>query len=458
MAGQSKQAVELHQMGVVALQRGQVDAALELIRRAIAINADYAEAWGNLGNVLTVRGEVDEAIAAYRRAIELNSDLAEAHSNLGNALRESGRVDEAVAACRRAIAISPGFAKAWGNLGNGLKEQGKFDEAMEAYRRAIALDPKSPETHYNFSFALLATGEFQRGWEEYEWRWKCAGFPSARRHFSQPVWNGEALGGRRILIHAEQGFGDAIQFVRYVPMVVERGGRVIVQCPGELVRLFRMSLRGCEIVGAGEALAGFDFHCPLLSLPRIFGTTLETIPRVEPYLRADDGNVERWRDRMAGCSAELKVGLAWAGSAVHKNDRNRSMKLEMFGPLGRMAGVRFFSLQKGKAAAEIQNSPAGMEIVDWTEELKDFGDTAGLIANLDLVIAVDTAAAHLAGAMGKPVWTMLAFVPDWRWLLGRVDTPWYPTMRLWRQSLAGDWDGVIARVGDALSVWVGNRG
>jgi hypothetical protein len=265
------------------------------------------------------------------------------------------------------------------------------------------------------------------------------------------------LEGRTILLHAEQGFGDVIQFIRYLPLVEQRGGRIIVECQAELQRLFQTTAERCQIVIRGQPLPAFDLHCPLLSLPRAFGTALANIPGTEPYLQADAEQVGRWQRRLGEFDSMVKVGLAWAGSPTHKKDRNRSMKLARLAPLGQAPGVRFFSLQKGATAAQAKTPPPGMDLVDWTEELKDFADTAALIANLDLVIAVDTAVVHLAGAMGKPVWTLLPFVPDWRWLLEREDSPWYPTMRLFRQNSWGDWDSVITRVADALSQWVKNR-
>jgi hypothetical protein len=262
------------------------------------------------------------------------------------------------------------------------------------------------------------------------------------------------LEDRILLLHTEQGLGDAIQFIRYLPLVAQRGGRIIIECQAELQRLFQTMDERWQIVVRGQPLPAFDLHCPLLSLPRVFGTDLANVPNIVPYLHADAQDVRRWQHRLAGHSPNVKVGLAWAGSPTHKNDRNRSMKLATLAPLGQLSGVCLFSLQKGAAAAEAKTPPDGMKMIDWTDELYDFADTAALIANLDLVIAVDTAVVHLSGAMGKPVWTLLPFVPDWRWLLQREDSPWYPSMRLFRQPRIGDWDSVITRVVDALSRWI----
>jgi hypothetical protein len=299
--------------------------------------------------------------------------------------------------------------------------------------------------------ALLSRGEFPEGWQEYEWRWKCKDFPAHLRIFTQPRWDRSPLEGRTILLHTEQGFGDAIQFIRYLPQVKQWGGKIQIACRAELVRLFQANSQGCQILAPGEPLPSFDVYSPFLSLPRIFATTLDNIPSVVPYLHAEADDAKKWQHRLADHSSTTNVGLVWAGNAAHQNDRNRSITLAKFAPLAQVPNVRFFSLQKGSPAAQSKSLPAGMMLTDWTEELNDFSDTAALIANLHLVIAVDTAAVHLAGALGKPVWTLLPFVADWRWMLEREDTPWYPTMRLFRQTSEGDWKGVIDRVAHSLS-------
>jgi len=444
-------------LGIALKHKGQLDEAIAAFRQAIALRPNIADAYSNLGSVLKDKGQLDEAIAACQRAIALNPNLARARYNLGNALASKGQLDEAIAAFQEAIAPNPNIPEVHSNLGNALRDKGQLTEAIAASRQAIALRPSLPGAHYNLSLALLARGDFQRGWEEYEWRWKCKDFPSRPRNFAQPLWDGCPLEARTILLHTEQGFGDAIQFIRYLPLVEQRGGKIIIECHAGLQRLFQTTVGRCQIVARHQPMPAFDLHCPLLSLPRVFRTTPDNIPQIVPYLQADAEDAGRWQQRLADQGPIMKVGLAWAGSPTHKNDRNRSIKLAGLAPLGQMPGVRFVSLQKGNAAAESKTPPAGMDFVDWTEELHDFADTAALIANLDLVIAVDTAVVHLAGAMGKPVWTLLPFVPDWRWLLEREDSPWYPTMRLFRQSSWGDWDSVITRVVEALSQWIKNR-
>ena len=444
-------------LGVVLKNEGQLDKAIAAFRQAIALNPDYADAHNNLGNALREKGQLDEAIAACRRAIALRPEFADAHNNLGNALGQNGQLDDAIIAFRQAIALNPNLSEVHSNLGTLLRDNGQIEEAIAAYRQAIALNPDFAEAHHNLALALLAQEDFQRGWEEYEWRWKCRDFPSPPRNFPQPQWDGRKLETHTLLLHTEQGLGDAIQFIRFLPLVAERCGRIIIECQADLQRLFRTTAGNCQIVAGGEPLPRFDFHCPLLSLPRILGTNLANIPHSMPYLRADAVDAKRWQQRMADYSKNAKVGLVWAGSPGHKNDRNRSIKLATFAPLGQVLGVHFFSLQKGEAAADCKTPPSGMKIVDWTQELNDFADTAALIVNLDLVIAADTAVAHLAGALGKPVWILLPFVPDWRWPLEREDSPWYPSMRLFRQPRRGDWDSVITRVADALSLWIKNR-
>jgi tetratricopeptide (TPR) repeat protein len=444
-------------LGNALKDKGQLDEAIAAYRQAIALNPNFPEVHSNLGNALKDKGQLEEAIAAYRRAIALRPNYAEAHSNLGNALKERGQLDEAIAAYRRAIALRPNYAEAHNNLGGVLIDQGRLDEAIAAYRRAIAFRPGYPEAHSNLSLSLLTSGDFQQGWEEHEWRWKCKDFSSPRRNFAQGQWDGCPLENRTILLHAEQGAGDAIQFIRYLPLVAQRGGRIIIECHTELQRLFRTMAGSHQVMAPTQPMPAFDLHCPLVSLPRVFGTNLGNIPKDVPYLHPDAEDAGRWQHRPGEQAPAVKVGLGWAGNPRHKNDRNRSIKLARLAPLGQLPGVRFFSLQKGAAAAEAKTPPPGMELVDWTEELKDFADTAALIANLDLVIAVDTAVVHLAGAMGKPVWTLLPFNSDWRWLLERQDSPWYPTMRLFRQPSRGDWDGVMTRVVEALSLWIKNR-
>jgi len=331
-----------------------------------------------------------------------------------------------------------------------LKDKGLLDEAIAADRQAIAINPNFAEGHFNLGIALLECGDFEQGWPEYEWRQKCSEFNASFRRFSQPLWSGEEFRGRTILLHAEQGLGDTIQFIRYLPMLVRRGGRVLVEVQPALMGLLRQMRGVHQWIPRGEPLPGFDVQCPLLSLPRLFATTVRTIPADVPYLLADPALVESWRQNLSTNVPGIKVGLAWAGNPEHKRDAMRSISLDRLAPLASVRGATFISLQKGGSALQSDQPPEGLRLVNFSAELHDFADTAALMANLDVVIAVDTAIAHLAGAMGKPVWTLLPFAPDWRWLVDRKDSPWYPSMRLFRQPRIGDWGTVIGSVAGRL--------
>ena len=423
--------------------QGKLDEAVACYRRALELKPDYAEAHNNLGTAFKDQGKLDEAVACYRRALELKPDFAEAHNNLGIALKDQGKLDEAVACYRRALELKPDYAEAHNNLGNALKDQGKLDEAVACYRRALELKPDFAEAHGNQSLLSLLTGDFQRGWAEYEWRWKTK--QCQRRDFSQPLWDGQPLEGRTILLHAEQGLGDAIQFVRYAALVKQRGGAVIVECPKPLLSLLASCAGIDRLVGRGDDLPPFDVHAPLLSLPGIFHTSLETIPADVPYLFADPGLVEHWREELGGI-AGFKIGIAWRGNPEHRNDRARSIPLSCFEPLAGLPGVRLLACKKGRAWSSCKSWPDRFPITELGSRLDDFMDTAAVLMNLDLVITCDTAVAHLAGALGVPVWVALPFVPDWRWLLDRSDSPWYPTMRLFRQKKPGDWAGVFEEI------------
>ncbi|MEO6435701.1 MAG: tetratricopeptide repeat protein, partial [Tepidisphaeraceae bacterium] len=331
------------------------------------------------------------------------------------------------------------------NLGCVQRLSGRIDSAIASFETAIGLRPDFAQAHFNLALALLMRGELSRGWEELEWRLQPPGANrTARIHHAIPAWRGELLGGRSILLHAEQGFGDAIQFARYVPMVADRGGRIILMCRPALRRLFER-LRGVEqVIEPGPSVPRVDVQCPFMSLPRAFGTTLESIPADVPYLSPPPELIDTWKAKLDGISG-MKVGFAWAGSRTNTRDRYRSCRLDDLAPLFEVSGVTFVNLQKGEAGSTL---PTG--ILDPTGDLHDWADTAALLANLDLVISVDTAIVHLAGAMGKPVWTLLSAAGEWRWLRDRTDTSWYPTMRLWRQKTLGEWEELMGRVAAEL--------
>jgi len=433
-----------YNLGIISQEKGQFNEAIMYYRKALQLNPNLLDAHNNLGLCLHDKGQLDEAIVTYWKALQLHPQDAKTHYNMGNAFKDKGHIDEAIASYQKAIQLNPGYADACSNLGSALQEKGEIDEAITAYQKTLKIDPNLAIAHVNMSLMLLLSGNFEGGWKEYEWRTKLKDFPL--RHFSQPMWDGSDITGKTILLHAEQGFGDTIQLIRYAPLVVQRGARVIVECLKDLHSLLKTVEGVHQVIGHGETLPAFDLHCPLLSLPLVFDTTLESIPARIPYLSADTLFKEKWRAKVHADHSQYKVGLAWSGNPQHINEQKRSCTLEIFSPLSRLDTITFFSLQKGAAAQQAKNPPQGMKLIDHTEDIYDFSDTAAFIENLDLIISVDTAAAHLSGALGKPTWTLLPFVPDWRWLLNRDDSPWYPTMRLFRQSSLGDWQSVIEMV------------
>ena len=445
-------------LGNALKENDQLDEAIAAYRTAVQLQPHLPEVHSNLGNALCALRQHAPAIAAYREAIRLRPDYADAHCNLGNALRDQGKLDEAMAAYRTAIQLTPGASDsqrtdAHNNLGRALRDAGQIEESVAASKTALQLKPDHPDAHFNYAMTLLLKGDLTAGWPEYEWRSRCKEFPSAYRQCPRPRWAGENLRGRTILLHAEQGLGDTLQFIRYAPLVAQRGARVVVACQPPLQRLLQNMHGVHQWLTQGQPVPHVDFYCPLLSLPLAFETTLDSIPSTVPYIKPETDAVQRWQERLAKIPAKRRVGLVWAGNPDHKNDHNRSISLNALSPLtaaGNNGDVRFFSLQKGSGASQSKTPPQGMPFTDWTEDLTDFADTAALMANLDLIITVDTAVAHLAGAMGKPTWVLLPFAPDWRWLVERDDSPWYPTMRLFRQQSPGDWKRVINKLSASL--------
>jgi hypothetical protein len=390
----------------------------------------------------------------YLAALRVQPDLAEAHNNLGITLRHFGRFDEAVASCRAALARRPQSPEAHNNLAMALRDLGRLAEAEACCRQALALRPDYAGAHANLSAIMLLAGRLREGWAEYEWRWKV-GKELVPRPFAQPRWTGGALGDRVLLVHAEQGFGDTLQFCRYVPLIAS-GARVVLEVQQPLLRLLS-GLGGVEkVVAHGEPLPPFDLHCPMLSLPHAFATTLDDVPSRVPYLSADPAQAAIWRQRLAHLPG-LRVGVAWTGNprpfhpAANAIDRRRSIPFERFMRLLDLPGINFVSLQKGEPADRAARLPPGIALHDWMHELDDFADTAALVEALDLVVTVDTSIVHLAGALAKPVWLLNRFDTCWRWLLDRTDSAWYPTIRQFRQPRPGDWDTVLAAVRAALA-------
>jgi tetratricopeptide (TPR) repeat protein len=421
--------------------------ALASYDRALAARPDYAEALGNRGVTLQKLGRSAEALASQDRALALRPDYVEAHNNRGNALQALGRFDAALASYDLALAARPDYAEAHNNRGNALKRLKRFDEALASYDRAVAARPDYAEAHVNKSLVLLLTGNLETGWREFEWRWQKEEFKPLRRDFRQPVWCGQdGIEGKAILLHCEQGFGDTIQFCRYVPMLAARGAHVLLEAPAPLQRLMGGLAGVAGIIPQGDKLPHFDLHGPLLSLPLAFGTGLRSIPANAPYLAVPAQDPPRW-DGALGSRNRPRIGLAWSGSAA---DPNRSIRLQALLQL-LDGGARFVSLQKELSPDDAAILRDRSDLLHFGDELKDFADTAAVISNLDLVVSIDTSVAHLAGALAKPVWVLLPFVPDWRWLLDREDSPWYPSARLFRQNAPGDWSGVISRVAAALA-------
>jgi tetratricopeptide (TPR) repeat protein len=419
-------------------------------RSAIAMQPAHARAHNNLGCVLHMQGKLEEALAAYRRALDLDPSLPQANQNYASILRDGGALARAAEEYRRHTQANPQDAKAFNDLGNTLRELGRHGEALAAYGRALELNPELAEAHFSRSFVLLLLGDYAAGWKDYEWRWRIPAFNAPARRFAQAIWDGREVRGGTILLHAEQGLGDTLQFVRYAPLVAQRCAQVVLECQPELAGLMQGVAGVSRVVSEGETLPAFAAHAPLMSLPSIYGTTLDTVPWNGAYVHADAGRIASWRDAMPPGAARLKVGLVWAGRAQQWDDRKRSISLSMLAPLAAAGGVTFYSLQKGAAAAEAGAPPAGMKLVDLSVRIGDFSDTAALASLLDLVITIDTSVAHLAGAMGLPVWVLTAHAPDWRYHIGREDNPWYPTMRLFRQERDGDWPAAIGRVAAAL--------
>jgi tetratricopeptide (TPR) repeat protein len=437
-----------------ALKRSEK--ALASFDGALKVRPNYIEALSNRGNVLRELKRYREALASFEQALKLRPDNAEAFSNLGVTLHEMNMFELALASYDRALRVRPDYAETLTNRGITLLELKHFDEALASFDRALTARPDFAEAHCSRALCRMLIGDFDRGWKENEWRWETEHLRKEKRNFAQPLWvASDEIAGKTILLHGEQGFGDVIQFCRYVPLVAERGARVILEVPDSLQELMGTLAGSAKIISRGKILPQLDMHCPLLSLPLAFGTRLESIPCAIPYLRATPSTVRSWNARLSP-QKRFSVGLVWSGRPEHKNDRNRSVELNVILPL-LDCDATFVSLQREVRRGEAAALQDRTDLLHFEGELKDFSDTAAIISNLDLVISVDTSVAHLAGALGNPVWILLPYAPDWRWLLDREDSPWYPTARLFRQSQARTWNDVITRVHDALHRLVMNH-
>ena len=432
-----------HSLGNTLAEMGRDEEAVLAFREAIRIKPDLADAHHNLGVTLTRLGRAGEAIVYLEHAVRLRPNAADGHNNLGLAYAERGDYQAAEACYRRALQLNPHFADAHTNLGSAFKEQGRLEDAIASYDLALVLEPDQASTRWNRALAWLQMGNYRQGWQEYEWRWRRRG--ATPREFNQPLWNGDDLNGQTILLHCEQGLGDDVQFIRYAALVKKRGGTVCVAAPPSLVELFGSCPGVDRVVPEDQPLPPFDVHAPLMSLPGVFATTLETVPAVVPYLSADPARVERWRQRSRTIPGR-KVGVVWQGNPRHKWDRHRSFSLARLESLSRLDDVSLVSLQLGVSEAQL----SGKKILCLGPEITDFADTAAILHCLDLVICCDTSLAHLAGAMAIPVWVAVATIADWRWLRERDDSPWYPTLRLFRQQQQGDWQNVFCRIAREL--------
>jgi len=468
---QASGALHLRGRALHALER--YGEALASFERALAIRPQFAEALNARGDTLRALGRDWEALESFRQALALRPDdpralhgrgvaadrmlrdasSADALCVRGHALEALGQYEVALASYREALAIRPQHAEALNNVGNALCQLGRIDEAIAAYERVQSFRPGDGEAHFNSSFAFLLKGDYERGWQEYEWRWEALRTKLPQQATEKPLWLGQdEIAGKTLVVYAEQGFGDAIQMARYVPLLAARGAQVAIACHPALEALLRTVDGVRSVFTSNEPPLAFDYHIPIMSLPRAFGTTLASIPSQVPYLHAAKPAVAAWRRRLDPLGERRRIGLVWAGNPKHRRDRVRSLPVELLAPLLALPGCAFLSLQKGEAAASLARLDArGDSITDYTAELETFADTAALIEALDLVITVDTAVAHLAGALGKPVWIVLPSAPDWRWMRDREDSPWYPSARLFRQPERSDWSGVVRAVAAALA-------
>ena len=447
----------LSNRGNLLKELGRLDESLGSYEEAIRLKPDYAEAINNRGIALKALKRLDVALASFQKAIRMKPNYAEALYNQGNVLHELKRLDEAKASYEEAIRIKPDYVEAFSNRGVSLHELNRLDEAIASYEDAIRIRPDYPDAYWNKSHSLLLRGQFMEGWSLYEWRLIIGDSNDTYCPGQGLPWRGEKeIFGKRLLIHSEQGLGDSLQFVRYLPMVVDLGAEVSFLVEKPLLSLFKSMNLPVTLVAKGDALPSFDAYCPLMSLPYVFKTTLETIPAAVPYLFADERKIAQFQQKL-GLKKRLRGGLVWSGSSTHKNDVNRSIPLDLLLSLLDLP-IEWHSLHKEYRSSDEALLNQELEIKRHEVELADYSDTAALIACLDIVISVDTSVAHLAGAMGKEVWVLLPYVPDFRWLMDRDDSPWYPTARLLRQDERRDWATVVSRMKELLNLLLCQHG
>ena len=436
-----------HLLGVALHQKGEPKLARQLIETAIGLNGAVADYHSNLGMVLLALRDEAAAEHSLRHAVRLAPMHAKALANLAGLLRGRGLFDDALDLARRAVAAAPNDPEVHNNLGNAWKDAMHPAEAVVAYDRALALDPGYALAHWNRALARLTLGDYAAGFDAFAWRWRWGGFPTRLRDYPAPVWTGQEVAGKTLFLYPEQGLGDAIQFVRYAALARARGATVVVEAPGGLAPLVARSGLADRVIVPGDDVPPFDLHAPFLDLPHLFETTLETIPAPRSYLMADPAQVRALRARSQG-SGLMRVGLNWSGNPLSPVERFRNLPVAAMTPLAGLAGIDWINLQKGPGGDALPR-PAGLNLIETGEGPLD--ETAALIASLDRVVTTDTAVAHLAGALGVPTWVMLHHAPDWRWLLDRDDSPWYSSLRLFRQANPGDWAPVVGAVAEALS-------
>jgi tetratricopeptide (TPR) repeat protein len=441
----------LNNRGLTLAALGRSAEALASWDAALAADPDHVEALHSRGNALFNLKRLDAALADYERLLALRPDNLDVLNNRGSVLADLGRLDEAYESYDRACRIDPGVPEVLINKGHLCADRHQFDAALSCYAAATAVPARRAEAEFAASLVRLRLGQFAQGWRDYEWRWQQASWVPQRRDFVAPLWLGtQPLSGQTILLHAEQGFGDTLQFARYAKLVARLGATVLLEVQAPLKPLLSGTERSAQIFARGELLPRFDFHCPLMSLPLAIGTALDTVPADIPYIGAPGERVARWRARL-GELRSPRVGIVWAGSAVHKNNHNRSITFDRFRSLLSVPDIAFVSLQNELSPADAAALGRHANVIPLGGELRDFADTAAVVSLLDIVVSADTATVHLAGALGRPVWVLLPFLPDFRWLLERDDSPWYPTARLFRQPRPGDWESVLARVQNELA-------
>ncbi|NQV82469.1 MAG: tetratricopeptide repeat protein [Rhodospirillales bacterium] len=442
------EALELRMELAVRLhQDGELAKAEDIYREVLEVQPGNTTALHLLGVIALQSGFYEKALALIGESLKLAPHFPEALNNMGIVLAKMGRLEEALLSYQVAIHEKPDYAIAYNHMASALRGLGRLDDAVASYQQAIILNPEFAEAHFDLSHIYLLMGRYEEGWQEYGWRRRVAEFKHSDRPFSQAIWDGSNLDGKTILLYSEQGLGDFLQFVRYLPLMAAGGGRIVLEAPPQMARLLKGFETAHTLVPSGTALPAFDCHASLMDLPAILGTTLETIPAPPQYITADADLTNAWAERL-GAWEDFRIGLVWSGNPDNTENAKRSMDSGLLKPLFQIPGVSLYSLQVGRDGEA--STIFGDAATDLAPELTDFADTAAVLENLDLVVSVDTAVAHLAGAMGRPVWVPLAFMPDWRWMFERGDCPWYPSMRLFRQSTAGDWGSVLKRLSAAI--------